>query len=133
MFRWMTVLTMALDKPDTLSGFGGFLTVGGLGGWHNERGVALAWSRLMSTIQHVLSLSSLKNVSHFFILLFNTDMYISLCIAYCVLVSPKEGYLSRVGKVKPTLLTFPPISLPPSGLQVDPREPSDDRNNDTSG
>jgi hypothetical protein len=42
-------------------------------------------------------------------------------IAYCILGSPKEGYLSRVGKVKPTLLTFPPISLPPSGLQVDPR------------
>jgi hypothetical protein len=34
--------------------------------------------------------------------------------------SRKEGYLSRVGKLKPTLLTFPPISLPPSGPQVDP-------------
>ena len=29
-----------------------------------------------------------------------------------MLGSPKEGYLLRVGKVKPTLLTFPPISLP---------------------
>ena len=54
-------------------------------------------------------------------------------IAYFIIGSPKEGYLSRVGKVKPTLLTFPPISLPPSGLQVDPREASGDRNNDTSG
>jgi hypothetical protein len=54
-------------------------------------------------------------------------------IAYYILGSPKEGYLSRVGKVKPTLLTFPPISLPPSGLQVDPGGPSGDRNNDTSG
>ena len=44
-------------------------------------------------------------------------------IAYCILGSPKEGYLPLVGKLKPTLLTFPPISLPPSGLQVDPREP----------
>ncbi len=47
--------------------------------------------------------------------------------------SRKEGYLSRVGKLKPTLLTFPPISLPPSGPQVDPGGPSGDRNNDTSG
>ena len=31
-----------------------------------------------------------------------------------------------MGKVKPTLLTFPLITLPPSGLQVDPREPSGD-------
>ena len=54
-------------------------------------------------------------------------------IAYFIIGSRKEGYLSRVGKVKPTLLTFPPISLPPSGLRVDPREPSGDRNNDTSG
>jgi hypothetical protein len=45
-------------------------------------------------------------------------------MAYCILGSQKEGYLSRVGKVKPTLLTFPTISLPSSGLQVDPREPS---------
>jgi hypothetical protein len=36
-------------------------------------------------------------------------------IAYFIIGSPKEGYLSRVGKVKPTLLTFPPISHPPSG------------------
>ena len=28
-----------------------------------------------------------------------------------------------MGKLKPTLLTFPLISLPSSGLQVDPREP----------
>ena len=54
-------------------------------------------------------------------------------IAYCILGSPKEGYLSRDGKLKPTLLSFPPISHPPSGLKVDPREPSGVRNNDTSG
>jgi hypothetical protein len=42
-------------------------------------------------------------------------MSIATIIAYFIIGSPKEGYLSRVGKVKPTLLTFPPISHPPSG------------------
>jgi hypothetical protein len=40
---------------------------------------------------------------------------VTLCIAYFIIGSPKEGYLSRVGKVKPTLLTFPPIPSGPRG------------------
>ncbi len=35
-------------------------------------------------------------------------------IAYFIIGSRKEGYLSRVRKLKPTLLTFPAISHPPS-------------------
>ena len=37
-----------------------------------------------------------------------------MVIAYLIIGSRKEGYLSRVGKLKPTLLTFSPISHPPS-------------------
>ncbi len=65
----------------------------------------------------------------------NTFILCNCClgIAYCILGSPKEGYLSRLGKLKPILLTSPQISLPPSGLKVYPWEPSGDWNNDYSG
>jgi hypothetical protein len=53
-------------------------------------------------------------------MLWNPFTPLSYSIAYFIIGSPKEGYLSLVGKVKPTLLTFPPISHPPSG----PRGPS---------
>jgi hypothetical protein len=51
---------------------------------------------------------------------------INLVIAYYKLGFRKGRISLACGKIEPILLTFPPISLPPSGLQVDPREPSGD-------